>query len=478
MTSTRTITHKFNSKELLSIVGFSCFFAWYLLIFFGAVRFFPVQKSESLLLFIQAFGFVMLFAASLFLDKILKHMQKDFYSPKSIVGSAICGTFLPLYCLIIPDNVQLILGGWALIVLLIPASIPAIIFLSSWGNVGGYIKASTIARYFGLSFTFGIFLFLIITVNKNSNLCWLLSIFLLAASLLTLLTINGELHHLFNINNKAANHEKPQTRISGLALSLNIAFGIFWPYASITSRGNIPYILTIALLFLFVFTYVFHCVPKVRNNTINFLTRVCTIGVALGLIATLVVDGTWCVICFSTIAAAWLIFWSALDSMLVQHAVNMKLSIPNYMATIKKKSNLGFAIGWLYGSAVFMLSPNSFITEILIAGCAIVICIVCLCILPALEHKEEITEPSEDINKLLDKKCVQVAKHFGLTERESEVLSLMVRGRNTRSIASKLFLSDNTVRSHIYNIYKKTDIHSQQNLIDYIEVSNLDPFEK
>jgi DNA-binding CsgD family transcriptional regulator len=478
MTKIKTITHKFTSKELLSIIGFSCFFAWYLLIFFGSVRFYPVPVNENILLFIQAFGFISLFIASLILDYTIKHKQIRFYSPRLIIGTALCGLPLPLYCIVIPENVQLILGGWALAILLVPASIPAIIFLSSWGNIGGYINVPTIVRYFGLSLTFGIFLFLIITINKNSNTCWFLSIILLGASLLILLTLNEELHHLFNQISENHNYGKPHPRISGLSLALNVAFGIFWPYASITSKGNIPYILAIALLFLFIFTLIFHCMPKVRNNTINFLTRICVIGVSLGLVATLVAEGIWRIFFFGTIAAAWLIFWSALDSMLVQHAANMKLSVLRYTANIKKKCNLGFAIGWLYDSFVFLLTPNSFMAEIAIAVCAVAICIVCLCVLPALEQKTEINQQPEHSDKSLDKKCIQVSKHFDLTERESEILSLMVRGRNTHFIASKLVLSDNTVRSHIYNIYKKTDLHSQQSLIDYVEESNLDPFEK
>ena len=42
-----------------------------------------------------------------------------------------------------------------------------------------------------------------------------------------------------------------------------------------------------------------------------------------------------------------------------------------------------------------------------------------------------------------------------LTTRENEVLSLLARGLNRDEIAAKLFVSPETVKMHIKNIYKK-----------------------
>ncbi|WP_211176846.1 response regulator [Pseudonocardia acidicola] len=46
------------------------------------------------------------------------------------------------------------------------------------------------------------------------------------------------------------------------------------------------------------------------------------------------------------------------------------------------------------------------------------------------------------------------ARH-GLTHRESEVLSLMVTGLSNRGIATRLVVSDETVKSHLRSIYRK-----------------------
>ena len=48
--------------------------------------------------------------------------------------------------------------------------------------------------------------------------------------------------------------------------------------------------------------------------------------------------------------------------------------------------------------------------------------------------------------------------HLGLTQRESEVLALMVSGRSNRAIAGQLTLSAETVKTHVRGIYRKLDV--------------------
>ena len=65
--------------------------------------------------------------------------------------------------------------------------------------------------------------------------------------------------------------------------------------------------------------------------------------------------------------------------------------------------------------------------------------------------------------------CAAVAKRAGLSGRESEVLELLYRGHSAKRIAEELYVSENTVRSHTNNIYKKLDVHSKQELMQVIE---------
>lgn len=48
-----------------------------------------------------------------------------------------------------------------------------------------------------------------------------------------------------------------------------------------------------------------------------------------------------------------------------------------------------------------------------------------------------------------------------LTPREREILALITEGVSTEQIADKLFISPQTVRNHIKNIYEKLQVHSK-----------------
>lgn len=54
---------------------------------------------------------------------------------------------------------------------------------------------------------------------------------------------------------------------------------------------------------------------------------------------------------------------------------------------------------------------------------------------------------------------------YGLSNREREILSLLVDGLSKRQIADKIFLSHHTVDSHIRNIYAKLEVHSRSSAI-------------
>lgn len=52
-----------------------------------------------------------------------------------------------------------------------------------------------------------------------------------------------------------------------------------------------------------------------------------------------------------------------------------------------------------------------------------------------------------------------------LSDREMEILKLLVEGYDFRGTAEKLFISPNTVRKHIGNIYQKLHINSKAQAI-------------
>lgn len=61
------------------------------------------------------------------------------------------------------------------------------------------------------------------------------------------------------------------------------------------------------------------------------------------------------------------------------------------------------------------------------------------------------------------------SKRYGLTRRESEICSYLVRGRSARHIAEELVISENTVWTHIKNVYAKTATSGKDSLIELFE---------
>ncbi len=65
--------------------------------------------------------------------------------------------------------------------------------------------------------------------------------------------------------------------------------------------------------------------------------------------------------------------------------------------------------------------------------------------------------------------CRAVTERFGLSKREDEIMVMLAKGRDAAYICEQLVISKSTVSMHRQHIYRKLDIHSQQELIDLID---------
>ena len=60
------------------------------------------------------------------------------------------------------------------------------------------------------------------------------------------------------------------------------------------------------------------------------------------------------------------------------------------------------------------------------------------------------------------------AKQLGISDREKEIITLLVEGLSNQEIAKKLFISPNTVKTHIKNIYAKLGINNRLQLFSLL----------
>ena len=55
-----------------------------------------------------------------------------------------------------------------------------------------------------------------------------------------------------------------------------------------------------------------------------------------------------------------------------------------------------------------------------------------------------------------------------LSERERQVALLLLQGKTYKKIAGELYISENTIKTHVRNIYSKLDVQSRGELIDQV----------
>lgn len=74
--------------------------------------------------------------------------------------------------------------------------------------------------------------------------------------------------------------------------------------------------------------------------------------------------------------------------------------------------------------------------------------------------------------ELVDR-CELLAKRFGLTSRETEVLILLAQRKTVGMIERELYIANGTAKAHVRHVYQKFDIHSREELFDLLGVDGL-----
>lgn len=131
---------------------------------------------------------------------------------------------------------------------------------------------------------------------------------------------------------------------------------------------------------------------------------------------------------------------------------------------------MGVLLGGIIGKVVTDTEVNNFNPVLL----ALVVVFVSLMLLPPLHNYltklmknhaflTVISETPEQEQTV----SVGSAKEFSkLTERENQVAALLLYGKTYKKIAAELYISENTVKYYVKNIYSKLDIKNRSELID------------
>lgn len=71
--------------------------------------------------------------------------------------------------------------------------------------------------------------------------------------------------------------------------------------------------------------------------------------------------------------------------------------------------------------------------------------------------------------RLLMERCQKAKEPYALSDREMTIMALWASGETAPAIASNLFISESTVRTHIRHIYEKMGVNSRNGLIDLVQ---------
>lgn len=147
------------------------------------------------------------------------------------------------------------------------------------------------------------------------------------------------------------------------------------------------------------------------------------------------------------------------------------LKLFGYLSAASTINFAGIFAGWGIGYLLFAsLGEEGYETGFGIVSIVLVILLILNLVMDSMGETETggVAKTTE-FRDTWKERCLSVARSYKLTKQEERIFIMLARGRNYKHISDELYISVHTVKTHIYHIYKKLDIHSQQELIDMVE---------
>jgi len=217
--------------------------------------------------------------------------------------------------------------------------------------------------------------------------------------------------------------------------------------------------------------FVMRNLPRTANRAYILYVAIAMIGFSY--IAFLVLGRSWAdylvvnTLLLGACGIYDLFWWSILGEMLEHH------KNPSRIIGVGLAANVGGVfLGGLIGNAITAGSGQAQDHTLLALG---VVCVT-LAMLPPLHSRlAKLLKGHVYLTTFLEMPVQEQARRINeldlverLTEREHEVMLLLVNGRTNREIADELFVVERTVKYHASNIYAKTGVSSRTELASLI----------
>jgi DNA-binding CsgD family transcriptional regulator len=162
-----------------------------------------------------------------------------------------------------------------------------------------------------------------------------------------------------------------------------------------------------------------------------------------------------------------LFWWSILGEMLSFGGNPAKILGMGLSANV-----FGVFLGGLAGLVLAYAGTNSYYVTLLALAA---VCVTMVLLPPLhksltglLKEHEFLTVLSEMAPKEQDQLVLNFSVSGQLTKREREIAALLLRGKSYRMISTELHVSENTIKTHVKNIYAKAGVRSKAELAGFL----------
>lgn len=452
------------SERNLAVIVFSLFFSWLLAFpFEGQVLYALLEKYNiysANYIFISISAHLLgLFTCSFY----VKNMKRAKMLIAASIVVCILGTSTFLFKPSILWGVSLVISSYA-----------AGASVSAWSHFfKGLTKIDERIKLAADGLIFSNILMIlinIIAVNISAYAGLIFSIILLCSALLFALKLPSSVNIEFNASESPIKLDivKPLILLCLFIIITTINSGLMYQvitpeYAHfemlVSWYWALPYI---AAIFI---------VRNVSNSKRIYMLYVAIAMIGLGFVSFLVLDRSkisYIIIDTLILGSFGIydIFWWSIIGEMLDYTTN-----PAKLMGIGLSCNVvGVLIGGIIGNSIYQTNNIKLNSSIL----ALVIVFIILMILPVLHnqlssllkiHSYNISVKEKEHKETHKEDTLLITQ---LTERENQIVALLLKGMTYKMIAEELFLSENTVKTHIKNIYSKLNINSKSELIKLI----------
>lgn len=476
-----------SSLELLALCGCGLFFAWMFCAFYWLV---PVsydaagsEGDAGLRGVVQLFAFLGLAAGYAGQWMLAKSPRFSPYRPAVLLFDAACLALVPATALCAACGTIPSAPIQAAACFL--AGVGAAFVTNGWLDAPSLFRCERLARFYSLGVLSGCALFASIAFLPLAAQAAFSAVFGLASvGLLHFVASRDEVK-----SRPRASHPPVDTwtrqnvrEIEPSLVTFNMVFGL--GFCVLANEQMLVLFLGLASAMAgALLVLVLDCLG-VKTNIVVFQRLLLTVDVVTCVVYPFVPEGAKPV-CACCVVASWAAFLSVNYEHMVKKGM-LEYDVPVFRQLPQRVifAASGFAAGWALAAGFTVLygvGAGEF--TLLFLAMVIVLVLVVMVFFPVDNHhlKAEgpqaaeqaggkpaaADRPSED--EAFQRRIALIARRFGLSARETEVLSLMAKGRNAAYIRDKLVLSPYTVKTHMYHVYTKLDIHTQQKVIDFVE---------